>query len=291
MGMSGDRLGMDPEELRALAQGMARAGDELEQVRSLIGVRLIMTPWNGADADTFRADWQYIYALQLANAASMLRDAAGALLRQIDQQYGASRAEPSTRDVAVGGAVAAAVTSVLTLAGMSRTIMRGSAAVSGLLLVNDVLNGARNGWTNKDVGKVTLGIVSKGLTTAGTKLLLGAKAAVTTKAIGAVAVGTKAAGGAAAGGKLIKLGAALSATGVGAKVGVPLILVGIGVSALSASPAAQERVGTLVRGTGAKLQSGWNATTSFISGAVDGFTSSLRPSGVSLSLSRLSPFH
>src|SRR5690606_15982913 len=77
--VAGGLVGANPDQLDALAARMDGDAAALSSVRDSIQWSLGRTDWPGADGDQFRSDWAYRYAPALANAATMLRDAARVL--------------------------------------------------------------------------------------------------------------------------------------------------------------------------------------------------------------------
>ena len=99
--MAGGLIGANPDQLDALAARMDGDAAALSSVRDSIQWSLSRTDWPGSDGDQFRSDWAYRYAPALANAATMLRDAARVLRINADQQRYVSGA--STGHAGPGG--------------------------------------------------------------------------------------------------------------------------------------------------------------------------------------------
>lgn len=82
--------GADIAQLRSLAAQFDRAADQLETCRMAVGGSVRSSPWQGADAVRFRADWDSAHAGRIAAAASLLRTGAQGLRNNADQQEQAS---------------------------------------------------------------------------------------------------------------------------------------------------------------------------------------------------------
>jgi len=78
--------GADVTQLRDAASEFERAAQSLESITTLLGGELSRAPWHGADAVTFRSDWDTDHSRRLTDAASRLRDAARALRTNADDQ-------------------------------------------------------------------------------------------------------------------------------------------------------------------------------------------------------------
>ncbi len=83
-------LGMDVEQVRTLARRLADGSAELEVLSGSLGAALQSTPWQGLDAESFRADWQSFHGPILAAAAELLQTAAERLQHELNQQVTAS---------------------------------------------------------------------------------------------------------------------------------------------------------------------------------------------------------
>jgi len=78
--------GADVAQLRDAASEFERAAQSLESITTLLGGELSRAPWHGADATTFRADWDTDHSRRLTDAAARLRDASRALRTNADDQ-------------------------------------------------------------------------------------------------------------------------------------------------------------------------------------------------------------
>src|SRR3712207_4799899 len=94
--------GMDIAAVRALASQLDVGGQELETIRTSVRLSLYAAPWQGSDAVAFRDAWECRHVPVLTSAASLLRETADRLRREVDEQVIAS--DPGGA-AAVGGAV------------------------------------------------------------------------------------------------------------------------------------------------------------------------------------------
>jgi uncharacterized protein YukE len=90
--MTAQMVGSNPDELKALADTMRRAGRRLDAMWQDLDIRLREAPWTGPNADAFRDHWQHYSRRALTNVASMLDHAAVTLARNADEQLEASTA-------------------------------------------------------------------------------------------------------------------------------------------------------------------------------------------------------
>lgn len=117
--------GADVAHLRALAQQLAKAADELDTHRGQLGQTIEQVQWRGPDGDHFRQTWQSQSSPRVAEAARAIRDAATAVGKNADQQEQASAAVSSgtlNGDSAMAfsaAPIAAAVSSVAAGAGIA----------------------------------------------------------------------------------------------------------------------------------------------------------------------------
>ncbi len=95
--------GADIAHLRSLATQFDRAADQLETCRMAIGGSVRSSPWQGADAVRFRADWDSAHAGRIASAASLLRTGAQGLRNNADQQEQASAVDGGAGGGSDGG--------------------------------------------------------------------------------------------------------------------------------------------------------------------------------------------
>lgn len=95
--------GADAGQLRLLAGRFEQTADALEQTQAALRSHLHASPWNGSDADRFRGDWDTSHRSALAGAALCLRDAAGTLRRNADEQTAASAADSASISHAAAG--------------------------------------------------------------------------------------------------------------------------------------------------------------------------------------------
>lgn len=80
-------VGADSGELRDLARVMQRSADRLDgDVVTAIASNLRSNPWSGPDADQFRGTWSRDSARRVHGVAASLREAAGILERNADEQ-------------------------------------------------------------------------------------------------------------------------------------------------------------------------------------------------------------
>ncbi|KJL43843.1 MULTISPECIES: WXG100 family type VII secretion target [Microbacterium] len=78
--------GADVAQLRDAASEFERAAQSLESITTLLSGELSRAPWHGADATTFRSDWDTDHSRRLTDAATRLRDASRALRTNADDQ-------------------------------------------------------------------------------------------------------------------------------------------------------------------------------------------------------------
>ncbi|MGI5242977.1 hypothetical protein [Dactylosporangium sp. CA-139066] len=82
--------GMDVSAVRTLANQLSAKADEIETIAGSLSSQLDGTQWLGADADSFRGDWQNTHRTQLQNVAGALRDASTRASQNATQQEQAS---------------------------------------------------------------------------------------------------------------------------------------------------------------------------------------------------------
>jgi WXG100 family type VII secretion target len=83
-------LGLDPDEVRALATQLDSSGTELENLISTLKSKLDATTWVGSDRTRFEGDWDSTLSSSLRNVANALHDAANTARGNADQQETAS---------------------------------------------------------------------------------------------------------------------------------------------------------------------------------------------------------
>ena len=94
--MSG-MYGADVEHLRALARRFDSAAAQLDQTRAGLGGQIQTIPWQGSDAQRFRAAWQSDYASRISRAVIALREGASVLRKDADEQENTSAVVGGTR--------------------------------------------------------------------------------------------------------------------------------------------------------------------------------------------------
>ncbi|SHH03395.1 hypothetical protein SAMN05443575_3145 [Jatrophihabitans endophyticus] len=83
-------LGMDIEQVQALATSMQTNSDAIAQATAQLTSQIDATHWTGQDQMKFRSDWDSIYAVQLRNVVEQLQDRYTHLRAEADQQAQAS---------------------------------------------------------------------------------------------------------------------------------------------------------------------------------------------------------
>lgn len=83
-------LGLDPTAVRALANQMANAASEIQQLASQLTNMLANTQWVGPDHDRFAGDWNGTHVHQLQLVANALSDASSVANQNVAQQEQAS---------------------------------------------------------------------------------------------------------------------------------------------------------------------------------------------------------
>ncbi|WP_323960323.1 hypothetical protein GC088_02420 [Arthrobacter sp. JZ12] len=96
-------LGMDPGQVRQLAQSLQSTADRLDLLAMEVSGRISVLPWRGGDADAFRSDWSARQRPALATIADCLRQAAVNAAENADAQDLTSSAD-SLGSGAAGGA-------------------------------------------------------------------------------------------------------------------------------------------------------------------------------------------
>lgn len=85
-------IGMDPADVRALAQQMNTASQDITRIVQQLTSRLGSTTWVGNDRSRFESDWQSQHVANLNRAAQALNDAGTLANQNADQQEQASNA-------------------------------------------------------------------------------------------------------------------------------------------------------------------------------------------------------
>lgn len=83
-------LGMNPEEVRALAQQMTTAASEIEGLAQRITSSLQGTTWTGNDRTQFESEWTGSCTTQIRNVCTALTDASDKARRNAEEQVQAS---------------------------------------------------------------------------------------------------------------------------------------------------------------------------------------------------------
>jgi len=84
--MTGPYLGMDPEQVRAMAGQLAAGATQIRDLASSIGTQVESAPWTGADRDQFVQEWQSTHMQQLVAVADAIDVASQKALSNADQQ-------------------------------------------------------------------------------------------------------------------------------------------------------------------------------------------------------------
>jgi len=82
--------GADVAQLRETATELDRAAEKLSAISTLLGGELARAPWKGADAVSFRANWDTDYSRRIADGSARLREAARTLRSNADAQEATS---------------------------------------------------------------------------------------------------------------------------------------------------------------------------------------------------------
>jgi uncharacterized protein YukE len=83
--------GADADALESLSRDMAAGANRLDAITRQLSARLTSSPWEGADSQEFRTQWNQRYRVQLRATADFLRHAQGRLSGSGEQQRVASR--------------------------------------------------------------------------------------------------------------------------------------------------------------------------------------------------------
>jgi uncharacterized protein YukE len=85
--------GMDIQQVRSLASSFSKAATTLDQAVTQLDGDLSRAGWKGPDAASFRSNWTSSHRATLHRTATSLRDVSTLLLKQVDQQQDASKAD------------------------------------------------------------------------------------------------------------------------------------------------------------------------------------------------------
>lgn len=91
--MSGEMLGANPEDLRALAKLMATSSEKLDNTVNMLQPTIEHSRWFGGDAARFRSDWAGKLRPQLHDSVQLLKSTSKKLVQQAADQEQASAAE------------------------------------------------------------------------------------------------------------------------------------------------------------------------------------------------------
>lgn len=90
-------VGADVDQLRGLARSLTQAADRLESMTGEVSGRLSATPWQGRDAQQFRAQWQGESSALIRMVVSAVRTAASEIDCNANEQEQASAETGSGR--------------------------------------------------------------------------------------------------------------------------------------------------------------------------------------------------
>lgn len=79
-------LGMNPEEVRALASQLNQKAGEIESIKSQLTSKLQGTTWVGQDANQFRSEWDSSHAPAINRVVEALRTASQTATRNASAQ-------------------------------------------------------------------------------------------------------------------------------------------------------------------------------------------------------------
>ena len=80
------QLGADVDQLDSLATRFNNVADEIDGMVNQLGSQIHSAWWQGTDADRFRSDWDGQYRSNLQTVSNRLRDTAGIVTQQANQQ-------------------------------------------------------------------------------------------------------------------------------------------------------------------------------------------------------------
>ncbi|GAB3546926.1 hypothetical protein GCM10027404_08040 [Arthrobacter tumbae] len=92
---------MDPGQVRQLARSLEKAAAGFELVGLQVSGKISVIGWQGADADSFRADWADRHRPTLLSIAEQLRQSALAAADHADAQDGTSATDPASPFTAI----------------------------------------------------------------------------------------------------------------------------------------------------------------------------------------------
>ena len=94
--------GANPDQLDALAGQFRSAATLLAAAEKQLSAKLVSSPWRGAKADRFRADWSRRYRRDLAAARQFLATGETALRRNAQEQRAASNSRGGATSASAG---------------------------------------------------------------------------------------------------------------------------------------------------------------------------------------------
>jgi len=86
-------IGADPDQLEALGAQLRTGADDLDHLAQTISSMLYYGSWEGPDGDEARGDWHTTLLPALGTAAQRLREQSERLMRNAQEQRGASEAD------------------------------------------------------------------------------------------------------------------------------------------------------------------------------------------------------
>ncbi len=86
------QLGLDPAQMKALANTMVKEAGSIEASSSTVDGKLRSTWWQGNDQKQFVGQWDGQHRKALKSAADLLRQAAKHITKEAEQQIQASDA-------------------------------------------------------------------------------------------------------------------------------------------------------------------------------------------------------
>jgi uncharacterized protein YukE len=120
--------GADVAQLRGTASQLDQAAEQLSRISSTLAGSLASTPWQGADATSFRAQWDTDHARRIADGSARLREAARALRANADDQERTSAAGTGALVGAAAGVAGSAGAAAGAAAGAGGTATGGKGA-------------------------------------------------------------------------------------------------------------------------------------------------------------------
>lgn len=79
-------IGMNVEEVRALATQLQQAAEQVKQITSTLTSKLGSTTWVGPDQARFKGDWEGTHSSNLRNVAEALQQASTAANNNAQEQ-------------------------------------------------------------------------------------------------------------------------------------------------------------------------------------------------------------